>query len=199
MDIVMKNFFILLFLSVLYASGTSIDVDSKSNLDRMLRSIDTTCASIHSLLTYQRKIVNISVTREAPVRIKIDMELTAQSTPSIKHYFSVEGMICQHGFNRNAAQAACYSQKKKLQMFSTNYEWEPSTDSLHDKCYFAYNGDPFVVPCDFVLDNFNCSSSATSLNECNYTPLFQHSCTRDMHVGISCSGTCKLGNFKFIF
>jgi hypothetical protein len=176
-------FSITLFLCLVNIHGAQ----DGSGFDRMLKSIDKTCNSIHSLLTYQRKIVNIQVTKDAPIRIKIDMELTSQSSSTSKQLFSVEGMVCHHGFNRNAAQAACRSQKKKLQMFSTNYEWEPLSSDLSDKCYFGYNSDPFVVPCEFVLDNFNCTNDATSLNDCTYTPLFQHQCTNDMHVGIGCS------------
>ncbi|CAF4866915.1 unnamed protein product [Rotaria sp. Silwood1] len=155
----------------------------------MLKTIDQTCSNIHALLSYQRKIVDIQVTKDAPVRIKVDMELKSQSSPALKQYFSVEGMVCHHGFDRNAAQAACRSQNKKLQMFATNYQWKPSSTDLHDKCYFEYNEDPFIVPCEFVLDNFNCTSEATSLTDCTYTPLFEHRCTKDMHVGIGCSGT----------
>ena len=177
---------------LLTSSSATIFQQGPTGLDRMLKSIDKTCSSIHSLLTYQRKIINIQVTKEAPVRIKVDMELTSPLSPSAPNQrFIFECMLCHHGFNRNAAQAACRSQKKKLQMFATNYEWEASADDLHDKCYFEYNGDPFIVPCEFVLDNFNCSSEASSLTECSYTPLFQHSCTKDMHVGIGCSGTCR--------
>ncbi|CAF4662410.1 unnamed protein product [Rotaria sp. Silwood1] len=138
-------------------------------------------------LCYQRRIVDIQVTKDAPVRIKVDMELKSQSSSTLKQYFSVEGMVCHHGFDRNAAQAACRSQNKKLQMFATNYQWKPSSTDLHDKCYFEYNEDPFIVPCEFVLDNFNCTSEATSLTDCTYTPLFEHRCTKDMHVGIGCS------------
>ncbi|CAF1214024.1 unnamed protein product [Adineta ricciae] len=157
-------------------------------LNKTAKSIDQTCNNIHTLLTYQRKIVNIHVTKEAPVRIKIDMELTSPLSSTSKHSFSVEGMVCHHGFDRNAAQAACRSQKKNLQMFSPNYQWEPSTDDLYEKCYFQFNNDPFIVPCQFVLDNFNCTDKATSLNDCTYSSLFQHQCTNEMHVGIMCSG-----------
>ncbi len=189
---IMSHSILLLSITVLLCLTSIHGAQSTSGLDRMLKSIDTTCTHIHSLLTYQRKIINIQVTKEAPVRIKIDMELTSPLAPLAKQHFSVEGMVCQNGFDRNAAQAACRSRKKKLQMFSTNYEWTPSPTDLHDKCYFEYNSDPFVVPCEFVLDNFNCTSDATSLNDCSYTALFQHQCTNDMHVGIGCSGTCKL-------
>ncbi len=189
---------IVLLSMTFFVVVVSIDgVEDDSGLNRMLKSIDKTCNSIHSLLTYQRKIVNIEVTKDSPVRIKIDMELTSQSSPMLKQDFSVEGMVCHHGFNRNAAQAACRSQKKKLQMFSTDYEWQPTQNDLNDKCYFQYNKDPFVVPCEFILDNFNCTSEATSLNDCTYTPLFQHQCTNDMHVGIGCSGTCKWERFFY--
>jgi len=178
---------LLLSITVIFCLASIHSAQDGSGLDGMLKSIDQTCNNIHSLLTYQRKIVNIKVTKDAPVRLKIDMELTSQSSSTLKQHFSVEGMVCHHGFNRNAAQAACHSQKKKLQMFSPNYEWEPSSDDLDDKCYFQFNNDPFVVPCQFVLDNFNCTSDATSLNDCTYTPLFEHRCTKDMHVGIGCA------------
>ena len=178
----------MIILMTLILSLTRIHAaQDGSSLDRMLKSIDETCSNIHALLTYQRKIVDIRVTKDAPVRLKIDMELTLPSSPLQKQSFSVEGMVCHHGFDRNAAQAVCRSQKKNLQMYTTNYDWTPSTDDLRDKCYFEYNSDPFVVPCQFVLDNFNCTSEARSLNDCTYTPLFQHSCTKDMHVGILCS------------
>ncbi|CAF1004304.1 unnamed protein product [Adineta steineri] len=185
----MSHSILLLSITVLLCVTNTHGNQRDSGLGRMLKSIDKTCTNIHSLLTYQRKIVNITITKEAPVRIKVDMELTTPQSPTSKQYFSVEGMICHNGFDRNAAQAACRSQKKKLQMFSTNYEWEASSTDLHDKCYFEYNSDPFVVPCDFILDNFSCTSDATSLNDCTYTPLFQHQCTNDMHVGIGCAGT----------
>jgi hypothetical protein len=184
---IMSHSILLLSITVLLCLTSIHGAQSTSGLDRMLKSIDATCSHIHSLLTYQRKIINIQVTKEAPVRIKIDMELTSPLAPLAKQHFSVEGMVCQNGFDRNAAQAACRSRKKKLQMFSTNYEWTPSPTDLHDKCYFEYNSDPFVVPCEFVLDNFNCTSDATSLNDCSYTALFQHQCTNDMHVGIGCA------------
>ncbi|CAF3384019.1 unnamed protein product [Rotaria socialis] len=180
---------LLLTLAVLLCA-TSIDgVQDNSGLAEMLKTIDQTCNNIHGLLTHQRKIINIQVTKQAPVRVKVEMELTSQYSPTLKQRFSVEGMVCHHGFDRNAAQAACRSQKKNLQMFSNNYYWEPSPNDLHDKCYFEYNNDPLIVPCHFVLDNFNCTSDATSLNDCTHTPLFQHHCTTDMHVGIGCSGT----------
>jgi len=178
---------VLLSFIVLFGLASIHGAQDNSGLDRMLKSIDKTCNNIHSLLTYQRKIINIQVTKDAPVRLKIDIELTPQTSSELKQHFSVEGMVCHHGFDLNAAQAACRSQKKKLQMFGTNYEWEASPDDLDDKCYFDYESDPFVVPCEFVLDNFNCTSDATSLNDCTYTPLFQHQCTNDMHVGIGCS------------
>lgn len=178
---------LLLFVTVILGCAIIGAVEDSSGLNRMLKSIDQTCNNIHSLLTYQRKVINIQVTKDAPLRIKIDMELTSQHSSTIKHNFTVEGMICHNGFDRNTAQAACRSQKKKLQMFSTDFEWEATDDTLNDKCYFVYDNDPFIVPCDFVLDNFSCTSDATSLNDCTSSPLFQHQCTKYMHVGIMCS------------
>ncbi|UJR38312.1 hypothetical protein I4U23_030982 [Adineta vaga] len=179
---------VLLSFIFCFSLATTFNVPQQnSGLDRMIKSIDKTCSSIHSLLTYQRNITNIQVTKEAPLRIKIDMELTSPLSPTMKQHFSVEGMVCHHGFDRVAAEAACRSQNKKLQMFSTNFEWHASPIDLHDKCYFEYNSDPFVVPCEFVLDNFNCTSDARNLNDCHFGALFQHQCTRDMHVGIACS------------
>ena len=156
-----------------------------------MRSIDETCNDIHALLTYQRKLIDIEVTRETPVRLKLTMELTSPKTPTVKANFTAEGMLCDHGFDRTTAEALCRSKGKKLQMFGTGYEWTPNANELNDKCYFDYKGDPFIVPCDFVLENFKCNSDTPTLADCIYSPLFQHSCTKDNHIGISCSGKCN--------
>lgn len=179
---------LLLSITILLCLTTDIcAVEHNSALSQMIKSIDQTCNNIHGLLTYQRRIIKIEVTKEAPLRIKVDMELTSQYSPTLKQRFSVEGMVCHHGFDRNAGEAACRSKKKKFQMAWGNYTWEPTSNELNDKCYFEYNDDPFIVPCHFILDNFDCSSDATSLNDCTFSPLFHHHCTNDMHVGIACS------------
>ena len=103
---------------LLFCLFTIHNVQGSTGLSGILRSIDHTCNNIHGLLTYHRRIVNITVTKDAPVRVKVDMELTSQSSSSLKERLSVEGMVCHNGFDRNAAEAACRSQKKKLQMFS---------------------------------------------------------------------------------
>lgn len=99
-------------------------------------------------------------------------------------------MICQNGFNDAVGQTICraYGDKAYIGAFQ-NVPWYPKPGAIEDQCYFHYKGESLLIPCTFILENLQCAEGERDLVNCVNNPLtlFQHSCTSDMHVSVTCS------------
>lgn len=146
-----------------------------------------TCEKIYGLLAYPRITQNITVLRTSPLRVRAHL-LAQGPTKSIP--FSVEGMVCQHGFDQNAANAACRSQNFNNAVMVPNIEWQPPFGTgAGQECIMDTESYKSVIPCEYILSQLSCPVSAVNLAQCKYPPLFTAapSCNRYTHIGLICT------------
>jgi hypothetical protein len=145
-----------------------------------------TCEKIYGLMAYPRVIKNITVLRTSPLRVRV--YLLAQG-PSKSIPFSVEGMVCQVGFDQNAANAACRSQNFNKAVLVPDIEWQEPAAGLGQECIMDTESYKSVIPCEYMMHQLNCPVSATNLAECRFPPLFSQSssCNRFTHIGLICT------------
>ncbi|UJR37414.1 hypothetical protein I4U23_030118 [Adineta vaga] len=145
-----------------------------------------TCEKIYGLMAYPRIIKNITVLRTSPLRVRV--HLLAQG-PSKSIPFSVEGMVCQVGFDQNAASAACRSQNFHNAVMVTDIAWHEPPASYGQQCIMDTESYKSVIPCEYILHQLSCPPSATNLADCRFPPLFSQStgCNAYTHVGLICT------------
>ena len=141
--------------------------------------------ALRSNVPSPRGIVSMTVLENAPVRLRVEMELTNPAT-NAKNRFFVEGLVCQNGFNQYVGDAICRSQNKRCVAVIPNLPFRPDPINLKYKCYFQYAQDQLEIQYTYLLDKFICPCNALNLNACNHTDLFEHQCAGDMHVGVMC-------------
>jgi hypothetical protein len=145
-----------------------------------------TCEKIYGLMAYPRIIQNLTVLRTSPLRVRV--HLLAQG-PSKSIPFSVEGMVCQVGFDQNAANAACRSQNFNNAVLVPNIEWQAPPTGSGQECIMDTETYKSVIPCEYILHQVNCPVSATNLAQCRFPPLFTQAsaCNRYTHIGLICT------------
>ena len=145
----------------------------------------TVCQNIYGLLAYPRFVQNITVIGSSPLRIRA--HLLAQG-PSKAIPFSVEGMVCDAGFNQNSANAACRSQNAPKAIFATGIEWQESTQANPQRCIMDTGDYKSTIPCEHILHSLVCPPSATGLHQCQFPHIFSSTplCNRYTHVGLIC-------------
>lgn len=158
--------------------------------DNLLNPVDhlpvSSCDQLYGLVAYPRVMTNITVIRTAPLRVRV--HLLAQG-PSTSIPFSVEGMVCQKGFDQQAAEAACRSQNFNNAVMVPNIQWEASVAGLGQECILDTKACKSVIPCEYILHSLRCPESAVNLVECDFPTLFtkSDSCNRSTHVGLICT------------
>ena len=180
----MRATFFAMFLFA--ACGLTIGT-SLFDLEPQTRDVGlATCEKIYGLLAYPRAIKNITVLRTSPLRVRV--YLLAQG-PSRSIPFSVEGMVCQAGFDQNAANAACRSENFQNAVMVTNIAWHEPPASYGQQCIMDTESYKSVIPCEYILHQLNCAPSATNLADCRFPPLFSQSleCNAYTHVGLICT------------
>ncbi|UJR08921.1 hypothetical protein I4U23_013173 [Adineta vaga] len=140
------------------------------------------CASITANSLYNLN----AQSRTSPLRIRVYL-LAQGSSRSIP--FSVEGMVCQIGFDQNAANAACRSQNFRNAVLVSNIEWQEPASGSGQECIMNTESYKSVIPCEYIIHQINCAESAINLDECRFPPLFSQSlsCNRFTHVGLICT------------
>ncbi|CAF1661423.1 unnamed protein product, partial [Adineta ricciae] len=166
----MQSTFIAIVIFAAYglAKGNSLYELEPQNRDVGL----ATCEKIYGLMAYPRVIKNITVLRTSPLRVRV--YLLAQG-PSKSIPFSVEGMVCQVGFDQNAANAACRSQNFHNAVMVTDIAWHEPPASYGQQCIMDTESYKSVIPCEYILHQLSCPASATNLVDCRFPPLFSQS------------------------
>ncbi|CAF1524231.1 unnamed protein product [Adineta ricciae] len=140
------------------------------------------CPNLYSMLFYPRTTKNITVLSLQPLKVQIDYEIHG---PTSTHFVSIQGMICDNGFNQQAANAVCQSIGKNYAAYVPYIHW---SEGPTDRCQFTMDSDSAVyVPCAFVSVNLSCLNDAKSLTECSQSTLSKQECTSDRHISILCS------------
>ncbi|CAF1299707.1 unnamed protein product [Rotaria sp. Silwood1] len=136
-----------------------------------------------SLFSSVRSIADITIQELAPLRIRVKVQLEIPNSDK-KDYFYVDGHVCQNGFQRDAAIAVCRSLGQGANpIFALN---RPIGNGPFKECFFQYGDDKIVIPCTFLMEQFKCNESATSLGKCQHSKLFDQQCAGDMYVAILC-------------
>jgi hypothetical protein len=176
--------FIVIVLVVVCGSVTA---NSLYNLNSQPKDVGlTTCEKIYGLMAYPRIIRNITVLRTSPLRVRV--YLLAQG-PSKSIPFSVEGMVCQVGFDQNAANAACRSHNFNNAVLVSDIEWQEPPTGSGQECIMDTESYKSVIPCEYIMHQINCPASVINLADCRFPPLFSQSlsCNRYTHVGLICT------------
>jgi hypothetical protein len=144
------------------------------------------CNQLYGLVSYPKIITNVTVLRTSPLRVRV--HLLAQG-PSKSIPFSVEGMVCQVGFDQNAANAACRSQNFNNAVLVPNIDWQAPAYGPGQECIMDTKSCKSVIPCEYIIHSLECPASTTNLAECRFPPLFTQSplCNRHTHVGLICT------------
>ncbi|CAF1466891.1 unnamed protein product [Rotaria sordida] len=144
-----------------------------------------TCPNWYNLLAFPRKVIDVKVLITCPLRIRAKVEITNPADGQ-KDYFSVEGSVCQNGFDQYAADAVCRSLGQGFAAFVINRPPPSNPNTPHNKCFLLYKEDPTEIPCTFLQSFSNCPANAINLLSCNQTRLFEHQCAGNMHVNVIC-------------
>lgn len=176
-----------LFFAVLVLIGFTNTQTNAESIPAEGRDIGlSTCEKLYGLLAYPRVVQNVTVLRISPLRVRV--HLLAQG-PSQSIRFSVDGMVCQHGFDQNAANAACRSENFNHAVLVPNVTWQPPAPGSGQECIMDTDNYKSVIPCEFILNQVSCPVTATSLGQCRFPPIFTPSaqCNRYTHVGLVCT------------
>ncbi|CAF0771961.1 unnamed protein product [Adineta ricciae] len=178
----MHNIFFIVLIVCVSATANSLYQFNGQTRDVGL----TVCENLYGLMAYPRIIQNITLLRTSPLRIRV--YLVAQG-PSRAIPFSVEGMVCQVGFDQNAANAACRSQNFNNAVLVSNIDWQEPPGGSGQECIMNTDSYKSVIPCEYIMNQINCPESAVNLAECRFPPLFSQtsSCNRHTHVGLICT------------
>ncbi|CAF3604040.1 unnamed protein product [Rotaria sordida] len=142
-----------------------------------------TCHNMFNLFASARSIAEITVQELLPLRIRVKIQLENPGSDR-RDYFYVDGHVCQNGFNQSAANTVCRSLGKgSNSVYLMN---RPLGDQPFDQCLFQYGADRIVIPCTFLMEQFNCAANAKNLATCQHTKMFEHQCAGDMYVGVVC-------------
>ncbi|CAF0766974.1 unnamed protein product [Adineta ricciae] len=191
MQFVLSTLFILALITS-QSSGMSFGESIMHELQASLQNSSSmrallpwqqTCHNMFSLFSSTRSIVDITVQELLPLRIRAKVQLEHVGSDR-RDYFYVDGHVCQNGFDQHAANAVCRSLGKGSNaVYLLN---RPIGDQPFSECLFQYGMDKIVVPCTFLMEQFKCTSSSTTLGGCSHSKLFEQSCAGDMYVGVVC-------------